>query len=159
MKISATINGARRTFEAEPGEAGREAAPAGSTREILRDKAAVWPPQPIEADVSVLSKGHGSGDLYWFNRILASLIQRPAPTEDKSDNSRTSEDLSDETDEQEAPNRRVVNACERMWSRAHDGLCDLENRLYDLEPTAHNARRIWGPCTFIFLSTRPAVTC
>jgi hypothetical protein len=50
-------------------------APEGSAEVIVKDKAPLWPPQPIQADPSLLSTASGRrGDLYWFNRILASLI-------------------------------------------------------------------------------------
>ncbi len=126
--------------------------PAGSTDVVTRDKAPVWPPKSIEADMASHSLGGGSGDLYWFNRILASLVQRPANVHDGTDTTAPTEEHEHEAAMPETPHPRIVSACKRMWNRAYDGIRKLENRLFHLEPAKWNAKKIWGPSTFMFLS-------
>lgn len=126
--------------------------PAGSTKHVIKAKAPVWPPQPIEADVSSLATGHGTGDIYWFNRILASLVQRTDAHQVAGDKSVSVDDEENEDKEPEAPPPRVIHACQRMWDHSFDSLCRLENRLYELEVTKQNAAKLWGPSTFMFLS-------
>lgn len=122
--------------------------PAGSTRTAIRDKAAVWPPQPISAHAGAIIASHGSGSLFWFNRILASLVQRPRAGTKSAGSAIEDQD----EEERERPSPRVISTCQRMWDKAVDGLGGLECRLHQLEVTKAVAHRVWGPAAFIFLS-------
>jgi hypothetical protein len=126
-------------------------APEGSAEVIAKDKAPLWPPQPIQADPSLLSTASGRrGDLYWFNRILASLIHNPKRQGGEA-GPHPREEAEDEGEGPEEVPPAVVSACERMLTPAQFSFERLANWLYDLEITPEKARKLWGPATFVFL--------
>jgi hypothetical protein len=126
-------------------------APEGSAEVIAKDKAPLWPPQPIHADPSLLTTASGRrGDLYWFNRILASLIHNPRRQGGEIGAHRR-EEGEDEGEVPEEVPPAVVSACERMLTQAQSSFERLENWLYYLEITPEKARKLWGPATFVFL--------
>lgn len=128
--------------------------PEGSATVATKDKAAVWPPQPIRADHGLLSATSGGrGDLYWFNRILASLVQDPAhngasdeaPYDDQTEDADTVVEITVTTG--------ILSACARMLKRALESFSTVREWLHGLEIRTDKAHKIWGPATFIFLST------
>jgi len=121
----------------------------GSTKTITEDKSPVWPPEPITADLTTVSVGHTTGDIYWFNRILASLVQKSPRDDNSRAEPQSVANAEDEETVEEEPVPQVVSACERIWERAFDGLCNLEDKLLSLELTKANARKIWGPSAFM----------
>lgn len=135
----------------------RSSSPAGSTDVAIKDKAAVWPPRPIEADTSMLTGGrHSQGQLYWFNRILAALVRKPANRTETSGSAGVSDREADDPgdngeDTPEFPEPALLRACDRMLNRAFDAFSKLKDRLRRLEITKQHARKIWGPSTYVLL--------
>lgn len=130
-------------------------APEGSTEVIARDKAPIWPPQPIHADPSQLSAASGRrGDLFWFNRILASLIHHPTRQGQGGETGLHRREEDEEAEEgqvsEEIP-QAVVSACERMVDQAQTSIRRLKDWLQALEIPPEKARKLWGPATFVFL--------
>lgn len=134
----------------EEDEETARALPAGSTKENKKDKAAVWPPQPIEADVDLLiGSGSRSGHLHWFDRILASLLRKESGS--STVNSSSSDDPADDSVEAEVVDPKIVRVCERMWDHAFKEFCKVENALWSMEIDEKQSGRMWGPVTFMFL--------
>lgn len=128
----------------------------GSTRVALKDKAAVWPPRSLNMDSALLGAGQpGQMAIYWFNRILAALVQKPTGgPEGRSLHISGSDEKDDGADtglaaETVAP--AAIRACQRMLDRALERFDFLQRRLKSLELTERHATKIWGPATFIFL--------
>ena len=133
--------------------AGGSGAPQGSVELVAKDKSPLWPPQPIQADPGLLLGASGRrGDLYWFNRILASLVHNPKRQSGEARPLRQEADEDDvETETVEETSPAVVSACERMLTQARSTFGRLETWLYDLEITPEKAKKLWGPTTFVFL--------
>lgn len=131
--------------------------PAGSTNVVERDKSPIWPPVPIRADTASLISHHGSGHVFWFDRILATLINKPgvAHVVETAKVLAAEQDPEDATltdAESELP-PQAVNAALRLWGQSYDRYCALENRLWDIEIQPAQANRIYGPAALIFLAT------
>jgi hypothetical protein len=126
--------------------------PSGSTHAVRKDKIAVWPPQPIVLDFATY-RSAGAGQVYWFDRVLASLASPPrvaAESEESTIEQETENDHSDLPDD--AASKQRLTACDRLWQRAWQSQEALRNRLHSLEISPTQAPRIWGPAVVVMLT-------
>jgi hypothetical protein len=155
------------TPDGEP-EAETEEAPhsskrvAGSIKETMRDKAALWPPTPLVNEALPSGAyGHGAGNIYWFNRILAAFLSPAHSEEDAAPGTIEVVDAGDEEIANNGSHRKgeaaleatgeIERAARRLWEKAEDAMDRMRERLNQLEVTRVIAPRIWGPATFVFL--------
>jgi hypothetical protein len=135
---------------------------AGSTKDTKREKTAIWPPPPLLDDtIHVGSLGSGAGNVYWFNRILASFLSRtalnPISTGDAAETLDAGDDEEGDSGQDGAPqivpqsDDEVARAARRLWEQAADAMNGLRVRLKPLEVTGATAHRIWGLSVLVFL--------
>lgn len=140
--------------DGEVDESAKSPPPDGSTEVKNRDKAPVWPPTVLDAGARLPVTGAGGGDLYWFNRILASLVHPTTETAavEPSEMEDDGAESADRDEGLEPPTPAIMSGARKLWEKVWTGCESLCEKLLPLEVTEPCSRRIWGPAAFVLYS-------